>query len=291
MSEYVKEVRKNIPCLNDKLAVDLVGNLNRSRDIIKTQQSQKFFDRLISDLNGTNKKKQTLVNESLTNSIDKTLDLVKKLTTEVNIGNKALLNVSKELNFAMSGLTDIANHSLQTRSKIDELKITVTKRFNILEEEIKRIDLEHKSRVELDRLLSSWKAGKYNDFTILGRVCLVLETLKWGSFGELLKRSSAREYNSLIEELRDKIVVQIAADVNTSPTTRLPKEIWIKNYGQENCLDTISYLYDWADFNKHPITFAVTQTEEKTPLRMPEFFNANKISDILIHENFTGYKK
>lgn len=290
MPEKIEQIKQVITCLDDKLAIDLVTNINRSKDLVKTQQSTNFFNRFFQYSNGSNQRNQTLVNESLNGSVEGLLELIKKVVDNSNLGNKTILTITNELNSITNNLNEIAVHAIDTRIKLDELKCSVNKRFDFLEKEIKRIDLENKARVELDRLFNRWQVGKYNDLSILGRVCLVLETLKWGAFGELLENSTIKEYDSLIEELKDRLAVRISADINTNPETRLPKDIWL-SYGNKEYMDAISYLCDWVDIKKHPLTYAVTQIEEKTSLKVPEFFNAIKVSNILIHENFIGNNK
>ena len=137
----------------------------------------------------------------------------------------------------------------------------------------------------MEQEITRWQAGRYNHLSLAGRAYAVLESLRWGAFGDLLRYGDMQQSSRLFEELHDKVVIQLAGEQGVKPLERQDTSRWLQS-SKSQMGDALAYMGDWSHPDLHPIVFSVTQTEEKIPLGMPLRCSAQRLAGTMAEEVF-----
>lgn len=280
------ELCQTLTCLPEKFIVDLANGIDVVRDHTHTLQEQSFMERLKSGLSGDNTRRQQSINASLADGIESSLRWLTELTESVAKSNFAIVQVNDRLNTLMRNSAQIANFSADTRQKLVDFQQKINSQFLTLEEEMKRIDLMQKGRIHLEQVMHRWQAGKFRCFSLSGRAYVFLEELRWGEFGDLIRDSHQQQLTKLIDELTNRMTIQLAEDAKTDITARLPSECWLQGTENISFRDGIAFLGNNYSARLHPIVYATTQTEQTLPLGMPRRCTAERLADAMVSEVF-----
>lgn len=280
------ELCKTLTCLPEKFVVDLANGIDVVRDHSRTLKDQSFLERLKSGLNGENTRRQQSINNSLVDGIEGSLRWLTELTESVAKSNFAIVQVNDRVNKLMYNSAKIANFASDTRQKLVDFQQKINSRFLTLEEETKRIDLMQQGRIHLDQVMHRWQAGKFRCFSLSGRAYVFLEELRWGEFGDLVRESHQQQLIKLIDELTNRMTIQLAEDAKADITARLSSEYWLQGTDDISFKDGIAFLGDYYSARLHPIVYATTQTEQALPLGMPRRCTAERLASAMVREVF-----
>lgn len=276
---------QTLSCLPEKFVVDLANGIDVVRDHVRTQQSQTIFSRLWSDLTGSNARRQQSVNASLADGVESSLLWLTELTDSLASSNLAIAQVNDRVNKLSQNSAQIAHFSVDTRQQLVAFQQKMNARVFDIEQKLAQIDLIQQGRIQLEQEITRWKAGRYHQLSLAGRAYAVLESLRWGAFGDLLRHGDTKQSSRLFEELHDKVVIQLADDQGIKSLDRQDTSLWLQN-SKSQMGDALAYMGDWSLPDLHPIVFSVTQTEKKIPLGMPSRCSAERLAGTMAEEIF-----
>ncbi|VXD08703.1 conserved hypothetical protein [Enterobacterales bacterium 8AC] len=282
-----QDVVQVLPCLHEKFVVDLANGVDIVRDHTRTQQSQRFFERLWHDLTGTNAQRQQAINASLADGVDSSLRWLIELTGSLAKSHYAITQVNDRVNQLVHHTAEIAHYAAETRSQLHQFAENVNTRCLALEQEVQGLRQTQDGMLHLNRVFTRWQAGRYPQFSLAGRCYAVIEALRWGAFGDLLRSSDASQHNVLIDDLRDRAITQMLRDADVTASERKNSDFWLAvpdtHFGEG-----LAYLGDWCDPHYHPVVSAITQTDQVLPLGMPIRSTAERLASAMVDEVFGG---
>ncbi|PHI32247.1 diguanylate cyclase regulator RdcB family protein [Budvicia aquatica] len=276
-----------LTCLPEKFIVDLANGIDVVRDHTRTQQSQQFLDRIWMGFTGTNAKRQQAINASLADGVESSLRWLTELSGSLAKSNYAIVQVNDRMNQLMHNTAQVAHYAVDTRQLLAQFTVQTNARFSEISQAIQNIDLMQHGRIQFDQVFARWQAGRYQPFSLSGRCYAVLEELRWGVFGDLLRNSDTRQYTGFLNELRDRASCQMALDAQVTPLSRVSHQQWLA-VPDTHFSDGLAYQGDWSTADYHPVVFATTQTQEAIPSGMPLICHAERLTGALIEEVFGG---
>jgi len=280
-----------LECVPEKFVVDFANGIDVLDDHLRSQQNRSTFQRFKEGISGKSSARQQQVNATLRDGVEASLTWLTELTQSLAKSNLALAQVNTRVNHLRLDIAKLANFSADTREQLEMLSQQVHQRLSNLEEQVHHISLYQRADAHMDNILSRWSAGRYNDLPLLGRCYAVLEELRWGAFGDMIRQGDRRQSLQLLDTLKNRAQEQLARDGNVNQTTRLDTQSWLAwqtNRAVENSWpETMSWIADWCNVDTHPITWSVTQRYDAMPKRMPLLFSAERITGPLVNEVFS----
>ena len=283
-----KETLSTLTCLPEKFIVDFANGIDVSRDHQRMLKDQSFGSRLLNTFNGKNVRRQHEINQNIVEGLDSSLTWLSELSESVAKSNLALAKVNDRVNSLLLDTAKIAHFSVTTRDQLEAFALKTAEYLTVLEVNIKRIELEQQGMFHLDQVMTRWQAGGFSGFTLAGRCYAVLEELRWGAYGDLLRQLPPQQANTFIESLQNKAVVQMARDAQVTALQRIDTREWLTlpaimlKDGQE----ALSYMGDWCNENQHPMVHTVTQSAANMSLYMPRLCSSERLVTGLVSEVF-----
>lgn len=113
--------------------------------------------------------------------------------------------------------------------------------------------------------------------------------LRWGAFGDACRLANADVVLMLKDNLRTMAAQALADSVNAAPATRHYYHHWLSTPvvgGSGEYNDMLSWLGDWCDAQRHPVSWSVTQRWQNVALGMPRLCSAKRLADAMVEEIF-----
>lgn len=281
---------QGLPCVADKFIVDLVNNIDVSRDHIRVQNSRSSaFRRLYDSVTGQGTKRQNEINAALTDSMDAAITCLTQLAASQERSNLALVRLNNRIAKIQQATTIIANYSADTRERLEQLARFVDARYQRLEQELRRIDFEQRAHHHLVRVFNRWAAGKFAGLSPAGRCYAVLEELRWGDFGDYCRTQTNTVRRNVLDDIINRAIIQLRVDtgINNS-TTRMSIKAWMDYpIGIERRFEleeSIVYMGDWSRPETQPFVFTVSQQPSTLPLALPRRCSAERLSESIVPE-------
>ncbi|MBC6573232.1 diguanylate cyclase regulator RdcB family protein [Escherichia coli] len=291
-SQFIQQLFDNrvcqvLTCLREKFVVDFANSIDVAQDHIRTVRERTFFWRLKEELTGESAARQNAINDSLTQGVEASLHWLTELTTSLATTNYAITQVNNRLSSLVSDTAMLAHYSADTR----ELLLSLAERVNQNHEE-RLLQLEQNAEAEshLEQVFLRWRAGRYASFSPAGRCYVVLEELRWGAFGDAIRKGKADKVKQLLDMLRHNALIQLTQDSGCGPAVRLKAQDWLGSQAQKQTdnewHEAINWLGDWCSQEWHPVIWSTTQDSENLPIRMPRLCSAERIAGSMINEIF-----
>jgi hypothetical protein len=275
------------------MVVDFANNIMVAKDHIREQQKPSgLFKRLLGGISGKGQRRQTEVNASLTESVDASLQWLTELTDSVAQSTHTLSLVQRRVSSLTENTAAIANYSADTRDMLGHLETRLSGKLSSLEQKVDLIDLKQAAQLNLERVINRWEAGRFNCFSLAGRSYVALEELYWGEFGDLCRQLPVDEHQPFLDDLKNRVQIQLAKDAKLDQSQRLPLMDW-QSWPEQSAADAreaIMWLADRATPERSPMTVAICQQPEKLPGTVPLRCSAKRIADALVPEVFGGYR-
>ncbi|MCO4757563.1 MAG: hypothetical protein KC477_06050 [Oceanospirillaceae bacterium] len=287
------EICEVLTCLPERMVVDFANNLTVAKDHIREQKKPSgLFKRLLGTVSGKNQRRQIEVNASLTESVDASLQWLTKLTDSVAQSTHTLSLVQKRVSTLTENTAAIVNYSADTRDMLAHLETRLSGQLNSLEEKVDLIDCKQAAQLNLERVIARWEAGGFNCFSLAGRSYVALEELYWGPFGDLCRQLPINEHQPFLDDLKNRVQIQLAKDAKLDQTKRLSLEDWQRwpEQSPADARDAITWLADQATPERSPMTVAICQQPEKLPGTVPLRCSAKRITDALVPEVFGAHR-
>lgn len=280
-----------LACLPEKFIVDFANGIDVTRDHLRQQKERHFFTRLKEGISGKSSARQQAINASLVDGVEASLTWLTELTSSLATTNYALAQVNDRVTSLVADTATIANYSADTREQLTLLAERVHTRLGNLEVQLNRMDMLQRGQLHLDQLFSSWSAGRFSALPLAGRCYVVLEELRWGAFGDVIRHGETHQADQLLDILKNKALTQLAQDHNSRATVRHDTQSWLAwqagHIQHNDWPETVNWMGDWCNEEAHPVIWSTTQRYDALPLRMPRLSSAERIADSMVDEIFT----
>mgnify|MGYP000986016982 CR=1 FL=1 len=280
-----------LECVPEKFVVDFANGIDVVNDHLRSSQNRSFFTRLKEGLSGQASARQQAIDASLNEGIQASLTWLTELTTSLAGTHLAVARVNDRVNALMQDTAKIAHYSADTREQLLALASNMHQRAGQLEAQIRWVNSLQQGQLQLDQIFSNWSAGRYAALPLAGRCYAALEELRWGAFGDAIRQADAKQAGQLVGTLKNKALTQLAQDYGTKPHARHDARRWLAWQAgavRESAWPaTLSWLADWCNEDCHPVSWSVTQSGDRLPIRMPRICSAERIVDTMVDEVFS----
>lgn len=278
---------QTLSAVPEKFIVDFANNITVLKDHERTQRSEKsFFSRLYNGITGQEWQRQYEINSSLIVIAQSQLKMLNELNNKVTLGLKAIDCVTGRLNDLTQNMAELADFSVETREILESLTSQVCGRFRQLEHRLARVELETSAFNQVDHVFNKWAAGRFVNFPVGARAYAALEELNWGAYGDLIRTSEKRQVNKMLEDLSNRLVIQMREDTELSLDIRVNFKVWLNPVGTktEEYLSATEYLASDYNVQRSPFSCSVARRCEELPLAVPRICSAERLSDALVEE-------
>ncbi|MEG1785540.1 MAG: diguanylate cyclase regulator RdcB family protein, partial [Citrobacter sp.] len=217
------------------------------------------------------------------------LKLVEKLAGMIDPGHLALVRIAEGLMFLQQTEHPRGLSTPGLLQQINSLADWFTQRGAYKEKAVTQRGLTVQAGEHSEQIFTRWRAGAYDGWSLPGRCFVALEELRWGAFGDACRLANADVVSMLKDNLRTMAAQALADSVNAAPATRHYYHHWLSTpvvggSGEHN--DMLSWLGDWCDAQRHPVSWSVTQRWQNVALGMPRLCSAKRLVDAMVEEIF-----
>lgn len=134
--------------------------------------------------------------------------------------------------------------------------------YSALAEKIQQVDNGRKATLQLQAVFDKWSAGRLNHYPVIVRLYLIFDELHWGDFGNYCRQSSLEhEITCLIQQAKDKALIQLKEDLQTTQTVWAWQEQLATEIQKlpDNYQQLLAYLTNDAQAETTPMFWAVNQ--------------------------------
>lgn len=286
------EVCQLLNCLPEKFVVDFANGIDVARERQRYLAGRTtFFNRLYDGFTGQGMRHQAEINASLTDGVEGALQWLTDLSESLAKSNHAIVQVNSRVNALKLDVARVVGYAIETRQGLEQLSERLDGRCNALEQEVDRIGSLQRAQIHLETVFGKWAAGRFSSFSLSGRCYAALEELRWGAFGDHLHRLSGHERQTQLELLANRAIVQLSQDGGLSAGERIgTRDRWLAQPQGRHVLadasEALGYLGDWADAERNPFTFVVSQQPQDLSLQIPRLGSAQRFTETLISELF-----
>ena len=280
---------RTLECVYPKFMVDLVQGDETKRSGGFLQQQQRLRARLTQEvLSQTQLRAWVLAGVSSEHLVMR-LKLVEKLAGMIDPGHLALVRIAEGLMFLQQTEDPRGLSTPGLLQQINSLADWFTQRGAYKEKAVTQRGLTVQAGEHSEQIFTRWRAGAYDGWSLPGRCFVALEELRWGAFGVACRLANADVVSMLKDNLRTMAAQALADSVNAAPATRHYYHHWLSTpvvggSGEHN--DMLSWLGDWCDAQRHPVSWSVTQRWQNVALGMPRLCSAKRLVDAMVEEIF-----
>ena len=275
--------------LEAKVVVDFANGIDVVRDHVRVQNSSRsVFQRVLSGLNGDAARRQAEVNAALADGVEGSLACLVELAEQITFSTLAIAKVSERVHQIQSAVVSVADYSVHTRRKVDELASVFDQHRRQITERLLRVELRLEAYEHRDAVFHAWGAGRYSQFSALGRCYAVLEELRWGTFGHYyrsLPEDGRRKYGV---DLVNRSVLQLMTDLAVTQSARLSITDWttypVRVAAGSDAAELLAYLGEGYDPDRAPFVHVVSQLPGHLPLEVPKLCTAVRATEALLEE-------
>ena len=278
---------RHVGCLSVKGMVDIARSMEEARQGRVVPHQQKIRERLTEELMRQTTLRPFHVASALTQQDEPLLHCLDQLTGALTPGHLALSQVADWLGRAQAA----AARDGASRPVLETLAAQFRQRAARMEAQLHQQDLLTAAQRQCEQIMDRWRAGRYGAWSPAGRCYVALEELRWGAFGDAVRLGAPQARQTLLATLRTMACEQLAASVNASARTRHFYQQWLTTPpapGLMDYKDTLSWLGDWSDGERHPITWSVTQSWQSVALGMPRLCSAIRLASAMVDEVFVA---
>lgn len=278
-----------LECVAEKFVVDFARNSAVTREPWRSPQSKAFYQRLTGEFIGQSQLQKWALNEVLLDTPEVMLAMLGQLCQRVAKKHRAMVKVYESVTALAAASARITHDSTDIRQQLSQVQQQLAQRVGKLETQLQGNDLTHLGIVHCEQVFARWQAGNYVSFSPAGRCYIALQELYWGTFGDALRFGNSLQVTELIEQARGRAISQLADDVNASVRTRHYYYEWLMFPSTPEMMESkeaLAWLGDDCDGDKHPVSFATTQTHQGVSLGMPRICSAMRLGSAMVDEIF-----
>lgn len=285
--QLTDQLCQTLSAVPEKFIVDFANNITVLKDHERTQRSDKsFFSRLYNGFTGQEWQRQYEVNSSLIVIAQSQLKMLNDLNNKVTLGLKAIDCVTGRLNHLSQDVADLADFSVETREMLESLTSQVCGRFRELENRLARVELETSAYNQVDHVFHKWAAGRFVHLPVGTRAYAALEELNWGPYGDLVRAAEKHQVNKMLEDLSNRLVIQMREDTDLCLETRVNFNVWLNPVSAKSAEYLSATEYMASDYHEQnlPFSCSVARRSQILPLAVPRICSAERLSDALVDE-------
>jgi hypothetical protein len=164
-TRHLEELQRRIPVVSDKGLIDLVNGIQVSKDLIRYRKNRGFFGQLLEMLDGSDRKRQLLLDGNLIAGQEALHLWVLELTDSLRISQVALEVTQQSLLEARDAIRrqkqrlQLQEEALLALSQgLDRLAQQLGTRLNELEARVRKLEVRVAANEDLDRIVTAWAA-------------------------------------------------------------------------------------------------------------------------------------
>lgn len=280
---------RTLECVYPKFMVDLVQGDETKRSGGFLQQQQRLRARLTQEVLSQTQLRAWVMAGVSSDHLVMRLKLVEKLAGMIDPGHLALVRIAERLMFLQQTEHPRGVSTPGLMQQINSLAEGFSQRGAYKEKALTQRGLTVQAGEHSEQIFTRWRAGAYDGWSLPGRCFVALEELRWGAFGDACRLANADVVLMLKDNLRIMAAQALADSVNAAPATRHYYHHWLSTpvaggSGEHN--DMLSWLGDWCDAQRHPVSWSVTQRWQNVALGMPRLCSAKRLVDAMVEEIF-----
>jgi len=278
---------QTLSAVPEKFIVDFANNITVLKDHERTQRSEKsFFTRLYNGVTGQEWQRQYDINSSLIVIAQSQLKMLNDLNNKVTLGLKAIDCVTGRLNGLTQDVAELADFSVETREILESLTSQVCGRFRQLEHRLAKVELETSAFNQVDHVFNKWAAGRFVHLPVGARAYAALEELNWGAYGDLVRTADKHQVDKMLEDLSNRLVIQLREDTELSFGTRVNYKVWLNPISDKSEDFVAATAYLASDYHEQsaPFSCSVARRSNILPLGVPRICSSERLSDALVAE-------
>lgn len=280
------------PQLTEKALIDFVNGIEVIDDHIRFRETinQGFAGRLWNDLTGQSHLRQQTIDQHVSGSLNAISNWLQFLQHTQIESDLAYSKVSEKLAETRAGvmrlnakhneLAQQVNSLISDFERLDDKYIHITKKVTQVDDG--RLATQH-----LEAVFDKWQAGRLNHYPVMIRLYFVFDELYWGEFGNYCRKYNLEhEINRLIQQAKDKAVIQLKNDLKIEDETTV--WAWREQLAAEmqtlpsDYQQVLAYLTDDASADSMPMLWAVNhlaigQNELEICRNLPMVFNVQNV--------------
>jgi hypothetical protein len=178
---------ENVPHLKEKALLDLVNGLEVSRDLITYKRDQGLWSRMIGALDGSNRRREIIIQEQTQGSLETLTDWMLELTREARFSQEVLTKVADKLRETRCDLAALGKAIVDNRSAIaalDKRLAEVGRRMDCELEDVRsRVErVEDHQAIQL--VTERWESGRlFAGYPALVQGAFAVDDILRGSLG------------------------------------------------------------------------------------------------------------
>lgn len=280
---------RTLECVYPKFMVDLVQGDETKRSGGFLQQQQRLRARLTQEVLSQTQLRAWVMAGVSSEHLVMRLKLVEKLAGMIDPGHLALVRIAEGLMCLKQTEHPRGLSTPGLVQQISSLADWFTQRGAYKEKAVTQRGLTVQAGEHSEQIFTRWRAGAYDGWSLPGRCFVALEELRWGAFGDACRLANANVVSMLKDNLRTMAAQALADSVNAAPATRHYYHHWLSTPaigGSVEHHDMLSWLGDWCDAQRHPVSWSVTQRWQNVALGMPRLCSAKRLVDAMVEEIF-----
>ncbi|HEE0143292.1 TPA: hypothetical protein R8G72_004296 [Citrobacter youngae] len=280
---------RTLECVYPKFMVDLVQGDETKRSGGFLQQQQRLRARLTQEVLSQTQLRAWVMAGVSSEHLVMRLKLMEKLAGTIDPGHLALVRIAERLVFLQQTEQPRGQSTPGVMQQLISLADGFAQRSAYKEKALTQRGLTVQAGEHSEQIFTRWRAGAYDGWSLPGRCFVALEELRWGAFGDACRLANADVVSMLKDNLRTMAAQTLAHSVNAAPTTRHYYHQWLNSPavgGASEHNDLLSWLGDWCDAQRHPVSWSVTQRWQNVALGMPRLCSAKRLVDAMVEEIF-----
>lgn len=284
--------------LPEKFLVDFANGIDVVREQVRVQRTRtNFFTRLYDGFTGQGVRRQVMVNASLADGVEASLQWLGDLSESLAHSNLALAHVNNRIMALTRDMSTLAHYSADTRQKLQSVAHRLDVRMQDMAREIARIDYIQKAQLNLDVAFDKWAGGRFAMLAPAARCYAMLEELRWGALGDFCRiHRDERESRDFMGMVADRAAQQLTADARLQSATAVDmRAVWLAEPqirgGSADMRQALAYLADGMSVERAPFIHSATQIAgipEKLPLQVPLIAAPRRVAEAMLREVFWG---
>lgn len=271
--------------LHARFMVDLVLGIDNPRQHVLAPQQQQFRERLMNEVAAQTQLRPWAAAGLFSDNPVMRLGLAEKLASQFDPGHLALTRMSRYLQ-RLHG----KNHgSAELRQQYADIGEQFAQRAEHKARALTQRGLMVQSGLHSDEVFTRWHAGHYDGWSLAGRCYIVLEELRWGTFGDAWRLANDEVRGLLKDNLRSMAAQYLAEGIGAAKETRHFYHQWLASPTSIGLMDhkeMLAWLGSGCDAVHQPVCWSVTQTWQPVALGMPRLCSATRLVDAMIEELF-----
>ncbi|HLP92075.1 MAG TPA: diguanylate cyclase regulator RdcB family protein [Nostocaceae cyanobacterium] len=166
-TQTLEQLQKRVPVVGDKAIIDLINGIQVNKDIIRYRKNRGWFGNLIAKLDGSDNKRQLLLEGNLIAGQEALYQWVLELTDSLKISQVALeitqnslLEARDAIRHQKQRLQTQENAIIKLSEQLNQLAEQVGARLNNLESRVRKLEVRVAANEDLDHIITAWAAGQ-----------------------------------------------------------------------------------------------------------------------------------